>query len=181
MAFGNPLAIAAALLATGVPSVIAEDVDREFAQIEAIADEASARSKVRAVNSEALYVQIARKSKSWRLRADATYFIAEETVLREIFASDSDWRVKSTALFGMVDGSFLKHVACNENEDERIRAVAVLKLRDRCILENLKSSPNEVVRRQAAKLLPPEFKETKAVPIPEATFTDIDSITRKTK
>ena len=75
---------------TGVPSVIAEDVSGEFARIEAIADEASARSAVRAANSGELLVLIARKSKSWRLRADAAYFISEETVLREIFTNDSD-------------------------------------------------------------------------------------------
>ena len=180
MVCGKSLAIAAALLMTGVPSVIAEDVNGEFARIEAIADEASARSEIRAANSGELLVQIARKSKSWRLRADAAYFISEENVLREIFANDSDWHVRSAALFGMVDGTFLKRIACNEKEDERVRAVAVCKLRDRTVLEKLKASPNKTVRQFAARQLPPEFKEAKEVPIPETSFTDINSITRKT-
>lgn len=180
MVCGKPLAIAAALLVTGVLTAAAEDVCGEFARIEAIADEASARVAVRATNSGTLLAQIARKSKSWRLRADAAYFISEERVLRDIFASDSDWHVKTAALFGMTDGVFLERVACNENEDSRVRAVAVSKLRDRTILEKLKSSSNETVSRFAAKQLPSEFKEAKVVPIPEATFTDVNAITRKT-
>ena len=39
---------------------------------------------------------------------------------------------------------------------------------------------DETISRFAAKQLPPEFKEAKVVPIPEATFTDINAITRKT-
>ena len=109
-----------------------------------------------------------------------SYFITEEAILRDIFANDPDWHVKSAALFGMVDGTFLKNVACDENGDDRVRAVAVSKLRDRTVLESLKSSPNATVRRFAAKQLPPEFKEAEEVPIPEATFTDVNSITRKT-
>ena len=180
MVCGKPLTIVAtALLVTGVLSALAEDVSGEFARIEAIADEASARSAIRAVKSGELLAHIARKSESWRLRADAVYFISEEKVLKEIFAIDSNWRVKAATLFGMVDGAFLQHVACNEYEDDRIRAVAISKLRDRTILERLKSSPNETVRRFAAKQLPPEFKEAKVVSVPMATFTDINSITRK--
>jgi hypothetical protein len=180
MVCGKPLAIAAVLLATGVLSAVAEDVCSEFARIEAIADEAAARRAVREVRSGNLLAHIARKSRSWRLRADAAYFISEEKVLREIFANDSSWHVKAAALFGMTDGTFLERVACNENEDNRIRAVAVNKLRDRTILERLKSSPNETVKRFALKQLPPEFKEAKVVPVPVATFTDVNSITRKT-
>lgn len=180
MVCGKPSALAAALLATGVLSVAAQDVSGEFSRIEALADEVSQRHAVQTTTSGDLLVQVARKSKSWRLRADATYFISEETVLKEIFSNDSDWHVRSAALFGMVDGTFLKRVACDENEDGRIRAVAVSKLRDRTILEKLKLSSNETVRRFAAKQLPPEFKEAKEVPIPEASFTDINSITRKT-
>ena len=179
MVSGKPLAIAAALLTTGVLAAAA-DVCGDFARIEALADEVSARAAVRAVSSGELLAQIARKSKSWRLRADAAYFISEDKVLRDIFASDSDWHVKAAALFGMTDGVFLERVACNENEDSRVRAVAVSKLRDRTILEKLKSSQDETISRFAAKQLPPEFKEAKVVPIPEATFTDINAITRKT-
>lgn len=186
------MAVAAALLAIGVLSVAAaEDVCGEFARIEALADEASARGAVRAAVSRDLLVQVARKSKSWRLRADAAYFISDEKVLREIFANDSAWQVKSAALFGMVDGDFLKRVACDEKVDGRVRAVAVHKLRDRAVLEKLKSSPNETVRRFAAKQLPPEVKEAtvkdaeikepNVVPMPLASFTDVESITRKSK
>ena len=177
---GKPLAIAAALLATGVLSAAAEDVRAEFARIEAIADEAAARAAVRAVKSGELLAHIARKSESWRLRMDAVKSISEEKILREIFANDSNWRVKAAALFGMVDGAFLQHVACNEYEDGRLRAVATSKLRDRTILEMLKESSDEVVRRFAAKQLPPKVKEAKAVSMPEATFTDINAITRTT-
>ena len=180
------MAIAAALLVTGVLSLAAEDVCGEFARIEALADEASARGAVRVATSRELLEQIARKSKSWRLRADAAYFISEERVLREIFEGDSDWHVKSAAVFGMADGDFLKRVACDESEDGRVRAVAVHKLRDRAVLEKLKSSPNETVRRFATKQLPAEVKEAevgdvKVVPMPLASFTDVSSITRKTK
>lgn len=89
-------------------------------------------------------------------------------------------------MFGMVDGEFLKRVACDESEDGRIRAVAVHKLRDRVVLEKLKSSPNETVRRFATKQLPAEVKEAevkdvKVVPMPQASITDVNSITRKTK
>ena len=176
---GKPLTIAAALL-TGVLPAVAEDVRAEFARIEAIADESSARAAVHAAKSGELLAHIARKSESWRLRTEAVKSISEEKVLREIFANDSNWRVKAAALFCMVDGAFLQHVACNEYEDSRLRAVAASKLRDRTVLEKLKSSSNETVRRFAAKQLPPEFKEAKVVPIPETTFTDINSITRKT-
>ena len=179
MPCGKPF-VAAALLAMGGLSAATGNADGEFARIEAIADETAARAAVRAVSSSDLLARIAKKSKSWRLRADATYFITEEAILRDIFANDPDWHVKSAALFGMVDGTFLKNVACDENGDDRVRAVAVSKLRDRTLLESLKSSPNATVRRFAAKQLPPEFKEAEEVPIPEATFTDVNSITRKT-
>ena len=179
MLCGKLLTVAAALLVAGVSPVSAEDVSGEFARIESIADEASARSAVRKASSGELLAQLARKSKSWRLRADAVYFISEESIRKEIFVGDSDWRVKSAALFGMVDGTFLQRVACDESEDGRIRAVAVQKLRDRTVLEKLKTSTNETVRRFAAKQLPPKFKEAKEVPVPEASFTDINAITRK--
>ena len=179
MVCGKPFSVVAALLLIGVSPVVAEDVDGEFARNESISDEASARSAVRTVSSGELLAQLARKSKSWRLRADAAYFISEESVRREIFANDSDWRVKAAALLGMSDGAFLQRVACDESEDGRIRAVAVQKLRDRTVLEKLKSSPNEAVRRYAEKQLPPRFTEAKEAPVPETSFTDINAITRK--
>ena len=178
MAFGKLFAVAAAL-ATGPLFAAVECASDAFNRIESIADEASARAAVRCVSSACVLEMIARKSKSWRLRADAIYRIPDETVRKEIFETDSDWRVKGAALFHMIDAGFVERVACDEKEAEAVRAIAAAKVRNRDVLERLKSSSSPLVGRFAAQQLPPVFLEAKEVPVPETTFTDIKDVTRQ--
>lgn len=154
----------------------AERAEDAFAKIEALADEKDARVAIRNESSSAVLELIARKSKSWRLRADAVYFVRDESVRKDVFAGDSDWRVKAAAVFHMADAGFVERVACDEGEHDGLRAVAVTKIRNRDILEKLKSSPSKRVRHYAAGQLPPPFVEAKIVPIPETTITDLDKV-----
>ena len=201
MAFGKLSVVAFAAAATFCAAAVrAEDA---FAKIEALADESAARAAIRNEPTAAILELLAKKSKSWRLRADAVYFIRQESVRKEVFARDSDWRVKAAAVFLMADAAFVERVACDESEHEGLRAVAAVKVRRRDVLEKLKSSSSERVRQFAARQLPPPFEETKVVPVPEvqvvpvpearvvpvpevqvvpvpeATFTDVEKITRR--
>ena len=154
----------------------AESAEDAFAKIAALADEKAARAAIRNEASSAVLELIARKSKSWRLRADAVYFVREDSVRKDIFAGDSDWRVKAAAIFHMADAEFVERVACDENAHDNLRAAAVTKIRNRDILEKLKSSPSKRVRYFAARQLPPPFVESKVVPVPETTITDLDKV-----
>ena len=177
MACGNPLSMAAALLATGVLSAVAGNCGETLARIEAIEDPALSRAAIRAIASECELEHVARNSKSWRNRSYATYNLMRESTRRDIFDKDPDWHVKAAALFRSADAGFIERVACDEGEQDRLRYVAIMKLRNRDVLERLKSSQCKLVRDTAARLLP-AFKEATEVPMPMASFTDIESITR---
>ena len=185
MAFGK-LSVLVSVAAVAFCAA-AERAEDAFAKIEALADEKAARAAIKREPSAAVLALLAKKSKSWRLRADAVYFIREESIRKEVFAGDSDWRVRAAAVFHMVDATFVERVACDESEHEGLRAVAATKVRSRDVLEKLKTSSSEPVRRFAARPLPPPFSEVKAVPVPEVkavpvpetTFTDIEKVMRK--
>ena len=201
MAFGK-LSVLVSVAAVAFCAA-AERAEDAFAKIEALADEKAARAAIKSEPSAAVLALLAKKSKSWRLRADAVYFIREESLRKEVFASDSDWRVRAAAVFHMVDATFVERVACDESEHECLRAVAATKVRSLDVLEKLKTSSSERVRRFAARSLPPPFDEAKvvsvpevkvtsvpevkavpvpevkAVPVPETTFTDIEKVMRK--
>ena len=119
---------------------------------------------------------VARKSKSWRIRSDAVYFVRDDSVRKDVFTRDSDWRVKAAAVFHMADAEFIERVACDEGAPEGLRAVAAAKIRKRDVLEKLKTAPNWQVRCFAARQLPPPFVLAQVVPTPEATITDFDKV-----
>lgn len=175
MAFGK-LSVLASMAAVAFCAA-AERAEDAFARIEALADEKAARAAIKAESSAAALELIAKKSKSWRLRADAVYFIREEPIRKAVFAGDSDWRVKAAAVFHMADAAFVERVACDEGEHEGLRAVAATKVRNRDVLEKLRSSSSERVRRFAAMQLPAPLVEAKVAPVPEATVTDADKVT----
>ena len=174
MAFGKlPVLMTMAAVAF---CAAAESIEDAFAKIEALADEKAARAAIKNETSSAVLELVARKSKSWRLRADAVYFVRDDSVRKDVFTRDSDWRVKASAVFHMVDAEFVERVACDEGAHECLRAVAATKIRNRDVLEKLKASPSKLVRRYAARQLPPPLVQAKVVPTPEATITDIDKV-----
>lgn len=174
------VAAACGLLSSGVLLASGEDVAAEVARIEAISDVATARAAVKALSSADVLAAIARTSASWRLRADAIYFLTDQSVLTEVFAGDPDWRVKASCLYHIADAAFLERIAFDGSFDARVRAVATSRLRDRDMLERLTKDSADVVRLAAKGALPPDFTEASEVPVPLASFTNIEDITRPT-
>ena len=146
-----------------------------FESIVALGEGEAARAAVRRVKGDAvLLARLAREAKSWRLRADALYFLRDQEVMSEMLAKDADWRVRVAAVFHLQDGETLARVALSD-PSPHVRSAAVRNLRDLSLLEKIsREDVSAAVRQAAAQKLPPPPREAKEVPEPKATVVTVE-------
>lgn len=157
-----------------VAAIVTGGVDA--AAVDAIHNEAEARAAVKAVTDADSLADIAAHSSKWRLRADAVYFLSDQSVVAKALA-DKDWQVRVSAVRKLADVAVLKKVAGSDSE-ERVRAAAVMRIPDREFLEKLaKTEKSELVRKFITKRLPAPVVVKTLEDLPKAKETTLDAIT----
>lgn len=119
--------------------------------------------------------KVATTNPNWRLRADAVYFMTDESSIMRILRNDKDARVRAAALYRISDQRLLERFATSTESPLVLRGVATSKLVDRALLERLaKDDPEPKIRAIAQAALPEPFVEAQIVPIPEVSLEEVE-------